>query len=199
MSQISSSPRADYGLRPGAEEFPLMVVMSIIYPCIFGCPMCPYTDGNSEIRQFYGERDGELFFVFFWVSIAREAGAYGAWMRCTGGGEPMLHPHMVEMIEYAKARGARIWMNTNGSMFGPTPARREKLERVIKAGIDLIEFSMDAGDAEVYAQLRPPRGGMTKPPQVWWDRQVSNVRAAQEMRKQLRATTRVVVSIIRQE
>ncbi len=185
--------------RKAAEEFPLMVVMSIIYPCNFGCPMCPYTDGNSEIRQFYGERDGDLFPVKLWESIARECGQYGAWMRCTGGGEPMLHPNMVEMIEYAKERGARVWMNTNGSMFGPTAPRREKLERLIKANIDLIEFSMDAADPELYAQLRPPRGGMTKSPQVWWDRQVSNVRAALEMRKQHRAPTRVVVSVIRQE
>ena len=153
--------------RKAAEEFPLMVVISIIYPCNLGCPMCPYTDGNSEIRKFYGERDGDLFPVKLWESIARECGQYNAWMRCTGGGEPMLHPHMVDMIEYAKEQGARVWMNTNGSMFGPTPARREKLERLIKAHIDLIEFSMDAGDAQLYAQLRPPRGGMTKPPEVW--------------------------------
>jgi len=70
-----------YGLRPGAEEFPLMVVMSIIYPCNFGCPMCPYTDGNSEIRQFYREREGELFPAKPWDSIARECGDYNALMR----------------------------------------------------------------------------------------------------------------------
>jgi hypothetical protein len=33
----------------------------------------------------------------------------------------MLHPRMVDMIEYAKEKGARIWLNTNGSMFGPLP------------------------------------------------------------------------------
>ena len=55
-----------------------------------------------------------------WNRLAAECGEYGAWMRCTGGGEPMLHPHMVDMIEFAKAKGARVWMNTNGSMFGPT-------------------------------------------------------------------------------
>ena len=37
-----------YGLRKGAEEFPLMVVLSIIYPCNFGCPNCPYTDAKSD-------------------------------------------------------------------------------------------------------------------------------------------------------
>jgi len=188
-----------YGLRSGAEEFPLMIVMSIIYPCNFGCPMCPYTDGNSDIRKFYREREGELFPVKLWKSIADECGEYGAWMRCTGGGEPMLHPHLVDMIEYAKERGARIWLNTNGSMFGPSASHRDKLRRVIRAGIDLIEFSMDAADAELYAKLRPPRGGMTKSADEWWERQVSNVTAALEMRKEMVATTRVVVSIIRQE
>lgn len=199
MSTVDLPEQRKYGLRAGAEEFPLMIVMSIIYPCNFGCPMCPYTDGNSDIRKFYRERDGDLFPVDLWKSIADEAGEYGAWMRCTGGGEPMLHPNLVDMIEYAKERGARVWLNTNGSMFGPSPTHREKLERVIRAGIDLIEFSMDAADPELYAKLRPPRGGMSKPPQEWWDRQVSNVTAALEMRKRLLAPTRVVVSIIRQE
>jgi MoaA/NifB/PqqE/SkfB family radical SAM enzyme len=196
---MESTQDKQYGLRPGAEQFPLMVVMSIIYPCNFGCPMCPYTDGNSEIRQFYRERSGDLFPVKLWESIADECGQYDAWMRCTGGGEPMLHPQMVEMIEYAKERGARIWLNTNGSMFGPSANHRQKLERIIRAQIDLIEFSMDAGDAETYAVLRPPRGGLAKSPEEWWTRQVGNVRAALELRRQLAAPTRVVVSVIRQD
>ena len=189
----------EYGLRKGAEEFPLMVVISIIYPCNYGCPNCPYTDGNSEIRKFYHERKGDLFPVELWKKIADEAGPHGAWLRCTGGGEPMLHPHMVDMIEFAKEKGARVWMNTNGSMFGPLPQFRKKLERVIRANIDLIEFSMDAGDAETYAKVRPPHGGPPRNPQKWWDDVVSNVKAALELRKEYRASTRVVVSIIRQE
>ena len=188
-----------YGLRPGAEEFPLMLVLSIIYPCNLGCPNCPYTDGNSEIRRFYHERDADLFPVELWRKIANECGQYGAWMRCTGGGEPMLHPAMVEMIEYAKTRGSRVWLNTNGSMFGPTAKLRRKLERIITAGIDLIEFSMDAADAETYAKVRPPHGGPPRNVDQWWSQHVDNVRAALEMRKRLGASTRVVVSIIRQK
>jgi len=115
--------------RPEAVEFPMMLVISIIYPCNFGCPNCPYTDGNSEIRKFYHDRNGDLFPVELWKKIAVEAGPYKAWMRCTGGGEPMLHPLMVDMIEFAKAQGARIWLNTNGSMFGPSP----KLPRSLNA------------------------------------------------------------------
>ena len=97
-----------YGLRAGAEDFPLMVVIAVIYPCNFGCPMCPYTDGNSAIRAHYRERGGDLLSASLWNKMADECGPWGAWMRVTGGGEPMLHPHMVDMIEYAKARGARV-------------------------------------------------------------------------------------------
>lgn len=188
-----------YGLKPGAEEFPLMVIISIVYPCNMGCPNCPYTDTNSELRKFYKAHDGDLIPVELWKKIADECGPYGAWMRCTGGGEPMLHPQMVEMIEYAKGKGARVWLNTNGSMFGPTDKLRNRLERILKAGIDLIEFSMDAADSETYALLRPPRSGKAGDPGQWWAKHVDNVKAALTLRKEFVTTNRIVVSVIRQE
>src|SRR5205823_3203216 len=150
-------------------------------------------------RQFYHQHGGDLMPSALWQKMADECGQHAAWMRCTGGGEPMLHPHMVEMVEYAKEKGARVWMNTNGSMFGPLPPYRRKLERLLEAGIDLIEFSMDAGDAETYAVVRPPHRGRPKDPQKWWNDHVGNVRAALDLRKQFRTTNRIVVSIIRQE
>jgi len=199
MRRIETGKDGRFGLRHGAEEFPLMVILSIIYPCNFGCPNCPYTDGNSEIRRFYHEHHGDLFPVALWQKIADECGEFGAWLRCTGGGEPMLHPEMVSMIEYAKNRGARVWLNTNGSMFGPTLKLRDKLKRIIAAGIDLIEFSMDSGNAQTYSKVRPPRGGHPRNPEQWWRGHVDNVRAALELRKLFRAPSRVVVSIIRQK
>jgi MoaA/NifB/PqqE/SkfB family radical SAM enzyme len=111
----------------------------------------------------------------------------------------MLHPQMVEMIEYAKSKGARVWLNTNGSMFGPTDKLRNKLERLLKAGIDLIEFSMDAADAQTYALLRPPRSGKPGNANQWWNKHVDNVRAALMLRKQYITTNRIVVSVIRQQ
>ena len=63
----------EYGLRKGAVEFPMMLVISTVYPCNFGCPMCPYTDGNSEIRQFYHERDADRFPEELWNRIAEES------------------------------------------------------------------------------------------------------------------------------
>lgn len=189
----------DFKVRANAHEFPLMIILSVIYPCNFGCPNCPYTDGNSELRKFYRSKKGDLLPVKLWNKIAVEAGMYGTFLRCTGGGEPMMHPQMPEMIEFAKTQKARVWLNTNGSKFGPDALGRNKLERVIKAGIDIIEFSMDAGEAEVYSKLRPPISGPPKDPVKWFEGHVGNIRAALELRKLHRSPTRIVVSMIRQQ
>lgn len=196
---MQSNQQGQFGLRQGTEEFPLMVVFTLIFPCNFGCPNCPYTDGNSELRLFYHEKQGDFFPLELWKKMADECGQYGAWMRCSGAGEPMLHPNMPEMIEYAKERGARVWLNTNASMFGPGPRLRNKLERIVRAGIDVIECSMDAGDPDTYAKVRPPRGGAPRNPAKWWQDHLDNVRAALEFRKEFQSATRVVVSMIRQQ
>jgi MoaA/NifB/PqqE/SkfB family radical SAM enzyme len=184
-----------YGLRPGAEEFPLQIIIATIYPCNLGCPLCPYTDGNSEIRKFYHEHDGDLFPPELFKKIAHEAAPYKAFLRLTGGGEPTLHPQMFDLIEYAKSIGARVWLNTNGTLLGPhTPRTKKNLERLIECGVDLIEFSVDAGDPETYNVVRPPRRG--KGTSERWHRLVAAIRYTLEYRKKLKAQTRVVCSII---
>ena len=45
--------------------------------------------------------------------IANQCGGYGAWIRMSGGGEPMLHPQAVELIEYAKEVRAKVGLITN--------------------------------------------------------------------------------------
>jgi MoaA/NifB/PqqE/SkfB family radical SAM enzyme len=77
-----------YGLRPEASEFPMMLVLSFVYPCNALCPHCPYT--NSNIRKEY--RDAPYMPESTFKRIADESGRYGAYLRISGGGEPMLHP-----------------------------------------------------------------------------------------------------------
>lgn len=176
-----------------------MIVISTVYPCNFGCPNCPYSEGNSELRSSYQKLNGDYISPRLWNKIAEESGPHGTWLRCTGGGEPMMHPEMVEMIQYAKKLGCAVWLNTNGSLFGPNQVGRDKLTRLLESNIDLIEFSMDAGDAETYAQVRPPLKGNKQDPRKRWDNQVSNIKFALEQRKILGSSSRIVVSIIRQK
>jgi len=186
-------------MRKSAKNYPMMIVISTVYPCNFGCPNCPYSEGNSDLRIQYKEKGGDYFPEALWNKVALESGPHDTWLRCTGGGEPMMHPRMTQMIEFAKNQGCRVWLNTNGSLFGPNERQRAKLERIIKSGVDIIEFSMDAGDAVTYNQVRPPLKGNVSNIQSRWTDQVENIKKALEYRLIHKTSTRIVVSIIRQQ
>lgn len=180
MSEIVHT-QGTYGMKEKAEEFPLMVVLSFVYMCNAECPNCPYN--NSDIRSTY--RDAMIMPGALFKRIADECGPHGCMLRISGGGEPMLHPQAVELIEYAKSKGARVGLITNGSRFD-----EGELERLIAARVEAIEFSVDAADADTYARVRP---------KLSWDTLNANVRQAVAIRDRLGAQTRIIVSAINQQ
>ena len=78
MSQVHT--QEEYGLRPEAAEFPMMLVLSFVYPCNALCPHCPYT--NSNIRKEY--RDAPVMPEAIFKKIADESGPFGAYLRISG-------------------------------------------------------------------------------------------------------------------
>lgn len=171
----------DYGLRPGATEFPMMLVLSFVYPCNAECPHCPYT--NSNIRDDY--KDAPYMSEEIFKQIADEAGPHGAYLRISGGGEPMLHPKVVELLCYAKSVGCKIGLITNGSAFTDKNSRA-----LLKAGVDMIEFSVDARDEEAYAIVR--KG-------LKWERLLKNARRMLELRNELGSSSKIVASGVNQK
>ncbi len=176
----STHTQRSYGIRQGAQEFPMMCVLSFVYVCNAQCLNCPYT--NSAIRADYKDRpfmNEDTFRI-----IADQCGKYGAWIRLSGGGEPMLHPKAVELMEYAKRVGAKVGLITNGSKF-----TEENSRRLIEAHIDMIEFSVDAADPETYEKVR--KG-------LKWEVLVKNVERMVELRNKAKGITKIIASGINQ-
>ena len=169
-----------YGIRPQAKNFPMMSVLSFVYVCNARCPNCPYT--NSLIREGY--RDRPYMHEDTFKIIANQCGEYGAWIRLSGGGEPMLHPKAVELIEYAKKVGAKVGLITNGSKF-----TKETTIRLLEAQVDMIEFSADAADPKTYSKVR--KG-------LHWDDLLNNVRRMVELRNKLKSQTKIIASGVNQ-
>ena len=97
-----------------------------------------------------------------------------------------MHPaDMAALIEYARSVGAKVWLNTNGSLLPPA-----KVDRLLAAGLDQIEFSVDAADPETYAIVR---AGLD------WDVLLDTVRYMVAERNRRSARTNVVVSVINQD
>src|SRR5436305_7698118 len=165
-----------YGLRAEASEFPMMLVLSFVYPCNALCPHCPYT--NSSIRKEY--RDAPYMPEGTFKKIADESGRYGAYLRISGGGEPMLHPQATELLVYAKRVGCKIGLITNGSLFDEASSRA-----FLDAGVDMIEFSVDACEPQTYAVVR--KG-------LEWNVLLENAKRMLSLRNALKGTSKIVAS-----
>jgi MoaA/NifB/PqqE/SkfB family radical SAM enzyme len=181
VTHVPAGKAADYGLRPEASKFPMMLVLSYVYPCNAECPHCPYT--NSNIRDSY--KDVPYMPERIFKLIADEAGSHGAFLRISGGGEPMLHPKATELLVYAKEKGCKIGLITNGSAFTERNSRP-----LLEAGVDMIEFSVDACDPDTYAVVR--KG-------LKWDRLLRNVRRMLDIRNSIKGTSKIIASGVNQQ
>ena len=170
-----------YGIRPEAEAYPMMLVLSFVYPCNAKCPHCPYT--NSNIRQEF--RDAPYMSEAIFRKIADESGPHKAYLRISGGGEPMLHEQATELLVYAKKQGCRIGLITNGSKF-----TEENSRALLAAQVDMIEFSVDAATPDVYAKVRLG---------LEWDVLNTNVKRMLDLRRELRSSSKIVASGVNQK
>jgi MoaA/NifB/PqqE/SkfB family radical SAM enzyme len=72
----------------------------------------------------------------------------------TGGGEPFMHPHAIDIIEYVKKKGMLCDMSTNFTLVTKDIARR-----LVACGMDHMNISLWAGSPESYAATHPNKQG----------------------------------------
>jgi len=66
----------------------------------------------------------------------------------SGGGEPLVYPHIIETIEGLRAGGIKVAMLTHASLLSGRAAA------LLAREASWVRVSMDAADAESYAQIR---------------------------------------------
>lgn len=106
-------------------------------------------------------------------------------LRFCGDGEPLIHPHLIEMIINAKSKtNAIVNLTTNGQYLNQTTAKT-----LIDAKIDLIDISIDAITAPTYEKIR--RGGR-------YDLLLKNLHGLLDLRSK-KNSTKIMVSFIAQQ
>ncbi|PKO20118.1 hypothetical protein CVU37_01250 [candidate division BRC1 bacterium HGW-BRC1-1] len=118
--------------------------------CNLACRMCP--------RLLEGHKEGLMPMDRFMrlVPLMRHLEA----VVLTGYGEPLLHHDLHEFVALVHSCGASPRLSTNGTILN-----REKSDRLLDAGLDNLQISIDAGTAETFEYIRV--GGK-------WDRVLRN-------------------------
>lgn len=76
----------------------------------------------------------------------------------TGGGEPFMHPNIIEIMRYVKEKDMRVDMSTNFTLVNEKIA-----EKLVDIGIDNMNLSLWAGTPETYSAVHPNKTEKTFP------------------------------------
>ncbi len=73
------------------------------------------------------------------------------------GGEPLLHPHIFELMEYARKKPLTVFLFTNGTLITP-----EVVQKLKELHIFWVSISIDGPDPETHDAFRGQKGAFLK-------------------------------------
>ena len=133
----------DYNLADGRSFAPKAVTFRISGVCNLYCKMCNFRHGGIldskdvlPMDIFYNVLD-DVYQKKLWISFT--------------GGEPLMHPHIIDCIRYVREKGLHCSLVTNGwflALFA---------EDIVNAGLDILTVSID-GPQEIHDRIRGRKG-----------------------------------------
>ncbi len=123
-------------------EVPPIVFIEITNRCNLDCVMC---DRSSMKRK------SEFMELDLFKKIIDNAARIGVPdLKLNRFGEPLMHPNLLEMVRYAKAKNfAKVYFTSNALLLD-----EEKARVLIELGLDAITFSIDGATKATYEAIR---------------------------------------------
>jgi radical SAM protein with 4Fe4S-binding SPASM domain len=128
-------------------SFPTHLEIEASSACQMRCPMCKTAQMVQKGIKNFGLMDLGLFKKI--IDECRSEPLFS--IKLSWRGEPLLNPHIVEMVAYAKEKGIKdVAFLSNGERLNPVLA-----QELVKCGLDWISISFD-GLRETYNKIRKP-------------------------------------------
>ena len=142
------------GVRQGKPTTgPMLGTLFLTYRCNNDCYMCH----TLEVAK---ERKGKGLKELNEEGLKRLIDGFaelGTTALSLTGGEPLIRPEAPDLVAYARAKGLIVHLNTNGMLVDEAMAKR-----LVGAGIDSVNLSLDGAKAETHDRLRRTKGGFER-------------------------------------
>jgi len=145
-----------------APPLPEHLQVEVSGACNLRCRMC-----LVRYAPAVGRREGALAYEDFLALVDSVPGLRRLTLQ--GLGEPLLSPHLLDMIRHAAGRGVHVGFNTNGVLLSRGVARA-----LAAAGTGHVHVSLDGATAATYEDVRHGTGHAPRPGQ--FERVVANLR-----------------------
>lgn len=126
---------------------PLYVKIKLIYGCNLKCEMC---------NHWRTTRESPLSIVRF-EEIIDELAGLGCQKIHFSGGEALLRPQLIQLVERASGLGIRVTLTTNGTLVDKLQAKA-----LIQAGLRGVNISIDSPVRKIHDQIRGVPGSWKK-------------------------------------
>lgn len=131
-----------------SPEYPSHIVVDVTEFCNLACVHCPYVSLVKPKGRMRHQLSQALH-----TKLVRDIAANGRglcrFVRYTGEGEPLLHPHMMDFLAEMSAIGMPATLTTNGLLLSD-----ERCQAILASGAIAVDISLDAFKPETYAKIR---------------------------------------------
>ncbi len=137
--------------RPALPPVPRYVTVFVNWLCNLRCRECWLYGDSSGENDWLEEVKREQMSVEMWNGLVDELATQPLPPSISiMGGEPLIHPNIIELIQQAKTRAPGCWidMSTNGTLLP------RKADALVEAGIDIIYISLDGPTPEINNPIR---------------------------------------------
>ena len=125
---------------------PLWLLAELTYKCPLQCPYC------SNPLDFAGSRFKHELTTEEWSRVFREAQALGVLQLGLSGGEPLLRPDLESLVATAQQLGLYTSLITSAHRL-----TQDRLAALKRAGLDHVQISVQAADAELSDRIAGTR------------------------------------------
>jgi radical SAM protein with 4Fe4S-binding SPASM domain len=137
-----------HGAARTASERKPIVVWNITRRCNLKCVHC-YSD--SDAREYPGELNWDQC-----RAVIDDLAQFGVPAVLLSGGEPLIHPRFFDLAGYAREKGLRLTLSTNGTLID-----RDHAARLKQLGFSYVGISLD-GIGETHDKFRGRAGAFQK-------------------------------------
>ncbi len=166
------------------QDYPSHIVVDVTEFCNLACVHCPFVSVTKPKGKARHQLAPELHKKLA-QDVAKDGKKSCRFVRYSGEGEPLLHPHIIEFLSEMSAVGAQTSLTSNGLLL-----TQERCEAIVAAGTSAVDISIDAFKPETYAKIRV--GGDFETMQAGVKRLIAAKRAANSPLK-------IMTSFIHQE